>query len=235
MQGLIAALRWMTTLPMPNKEVAEEGDMQTILPWLPITGLVVGLCVVLACYTGSLLNPWLGALLGTLVWMLVTGGLHADGLADLVDALGASHGNAERFIAVLKDPHIGSFGVLALIFLVVGKLILLKFLIDAEAWWGLLLIPMWARLGVLFWCRLPALTDGFAAQLKTVNIVYQNSIWLLAMIILSLFSGTLLWLAIGIIYLWHAFLKYRVKGMNGDCLGAGIECSEIVLLGLLLI
>jgi len=34
---------------------------------------------------------------------------------------------------------------------------------------------------------------------------------------------------------WYAFLKYKLKGMNGDCLGAGIECSEIVLLGLLLI
>jgi len=233
MQGLIAALRWMTILPMPKQ--MEEGDMQKILPWLPVTGLVVGLFVVLACYLGALFDPWLGALFGVFVWLLITGGLHADGLADLLDALGASHGNAERFIAVLKDPHIGSFGTLALIFTVVSKLVLLKLLIDAGIWWELLLIPAWARLGVLFWCRLPALTEGFAAYLQGVDISLQSNIIFVGLLFISLWLAPSLWLAGVVIYLWYAFLKYHVKGMNGDCLGAGIECSEIVLLALLLV
>jgi adenosylcobinamide-GDP ribazoletransferase len=223
----------MTVLPMPKQ--AEEGDMQKILPWLPVTGLVVGLFVVLACYVGSLFDPWLGALLGVFVWLVITGGLHADGLADLTDALGARHGDEERFIAVLKDPHIGSFGTLALIFLVVSKLVLLKLMIDSEAWWGLLLIPIWARLGVLFWCRLPALTDGFGAYLQGVDISLQANIIFVGLLLMSLWLAPSLWLAGVVIYLWHAFLKYQVKGMNGDCLGAGIECSEIALLALLLI
>ncbi len=233
MQGLIAALRWMTVLPMPKQ--LEEGDMQKILPWLPITGLVVGVLVVSACYFGALLNPWLGALLGVFVWLLITGGLHADGLADLTDALGARHGDKERFIAVLKDPHIGSFGTLALIFLVVSKLVLLKLLIDLEAWWGLLLIPVWARLGVLFWCRLPALMEGFGAYLQGVDISFQANVIFVGLLLMSLWFAPSLWLAGVVIYLWYAFLKYHVKGMNGDCLGAGIECSEIMLLGLLLV
>jgi len=233
MQGLIAALRWMTVLPMPKQ--VEEGDMQKILPWLPVTGLVVGACVVFGCYVGALFDPWLGALLGVFVWLLITGGLHADGLADLTDALGARHGDKERFIAVLKDPHIGSFGTLALIFLVVSKLVLLKLLIGLEAWWGLLLIPVWARLGALFWCRLPALTEGFGAYLQGVNISLQANIIFVGLLMISLWFAPSLWFAGVIIYLWYAFLKYHVKGMNGDCLGAGIECSEIALLALLLI
>ena len=161
--------------------------------------------------------------------------MHADGLADLTDALGARHGDIERFIAVLKDPHIGSFGTLALIFLVVSKLVLLKLLIDLEAWWGLLLIPIWARLGVLFWCRLPTLTDGFAALLMNVNISSHAKLWLGGLILISFLLGTSLWLGMLMIYAWYCFLKYRIEGMNGDCLGAGIECSEIALLALLLI
>jgi len=232
MQGLIAALRWMTVLPMPKQ--MEEGDMQKILPWLPVTGLVVGLFVVLACYVGALFDSWLGALLGVFVWLLITGGLHADGLADLTDALGARHGDKERFIAVLKDPHIGSFGTLALIFLVLSKLVLLKLLIDLEVWWGLLLIPIWARLGVLFWCRLPALAEGFGAYLQGVDISLQANIIFVGLLMISLWLAPSLWIAGVVIYLWHAFLKYHVKGMNGDCLGAGIECLEIGLLALLL-
>jgi adenosylcobinamide-GDP ribazoletransferase len=57
--------------------------------------------------------------------------------------------------------------------------------------------------------------------------------WLCGLSVVSLFLGTPLWLAIAVIFLWYLFLKYRVRGMNGDCLGAGIECSEIVLLALL--
>jgi len=233
MQGLIEALRWMTVLPMPEQN--KEGDMQNILPWLPATGAVVGLAVVLACYLGALLNPWLGALLGVFAWLFITGGLHADGLADLSDALGARHADQERFIAVLKDPHIGSFGTLALIMMVVSKLVLLELLIDLEAWWGLLLIPVWARLGVLFWCRLPALTEGFGALLQGVDIAYQANMIFVGLLLISLWLAVGLWPAALVIYVWYAFLKYQLKGMNGDCLGAGIECSEIVLLGLLLI
>lgn len=233
MQGLTDALRWMTVLPMPEQH--KEAEMQNILPWLPVTGVLVGLAVVSVCYLGALLNPWLGALLGVFVWLLITGGLHADGLADLSDALGARHADKECFIAVLKDPHIGSFGTLALIMMVVSKLVLLKLLIDLEVWWGLLLIPVWARLGVLFWCRLPALTEGFGALLVGVDISYKAYIWLAFLMLISLLLSTYLWLAVIVIYLWHYFLEHHVKGMNGDCLGAGIECSEMMLLGLLLI
>jgi len=224
MQGLIAALRWMTVLPMLKQ--LEEGDMQKILPWLPVTGLVVGLFVVLACYVGALFDPWLGALLGVFVWLLITGGLHADGLSDLTDALGARHGDKERFIAVLKDPHIGSFGTLGLIFLVVSKLILLKLMIDLEAWWGLLLIPVWARLGVLFWCRLPALTEGLGAYLQGVDISLQANTIFVGLLFISLWLAPSLWLAGVLIYLWYAFLKYHVKGMNGDCLGAVLNALK---------
>jgi len=233
MQGLIAALRWMTILPMPD--MSDEGEIQEVLPWLPITGLVVGLFVILACYVGALFDPWLGALFGVLVWLVITGGLHADGVADLMDALGAAHGNSERFIAVLKDPHIGSFGVLGLICLTVSKLVLLKLLIDLDAWWGVVLIPVWARLGVLFWCSLPSLTNGFGARLHAIDISHQRNIYVLGMMFVTLILQPSLWLAIGVIYMWYAFLKYRIKGMNGDCLGAGIELSEIALLIILLI
>jgi len=234
MQGMIAALRWMTILPMPAQR-HHDGDMQEILPWLPVTGLAVGLLVLLAAYLGALFDPWLGAFLAVFVWLLVTGGLHADGLADLSDALGASHHNKERFLIVLKDPHIGSFGVLALIFLILAKLILLKLLIDHNLWWGVVLIPVWARLGVLYWCRLPALTHGFAALLNGVEVSQHTTRWLAGLILVSFFLHASLCLAIVFIYIWYLFLKHRLGGMNGDCLGAGIEYCEIMLLTALLI
>ena len=92
-------------------------------------GLLVGAIVWLAVLAGSLVDPWLAALAGLLAWLWVTGGLHIDGLADLADAQGAAHRSRERFLEVLKDPHLGSFGVLSLATQLIVKLVLLMLLV----------------------------------------------------------------------------------------------------------
>ena len=230
MHNFIAALRWMTILPLPFTQTDAKQAMKGMLPWLPVTGVVVGVMIVLFGYMGALYSPWLGALLCTLAWFMITGGLHADGLADLSDAMGASHGDKERFLQVLKDPHIGSFGTLALIFIVVSKLILLKLLIENELWWGLFLIPIWSRGGVLLWIRLPAFTDGFAAVLDEKSSSHIFTYWLVGLWLTSFWCGAGLFIAPVILFLWYVFLKYKIKGMNGDCLGAGIELCEVLLL-----
>jgi adenosylcobinamide-GDP ribazoletransferase len=69
-----------------------------------------------------------------LLWIAVTGGLHLDGLADLSDAMGAAHHSRERFFEVLKDPHVGSFGVIALICAICSKLVLLMLLASQHSW-----------------------------------------------------------------------------------------------------
>jgi len=230
MHNFIAALRWMTILPLPFKPTDAKQDMKSMLPWLPVTGAIVGVVIILFGYMGALYSPWLGALLGTLAWLMITGGLHADGLADLSDAMGASHGNQERFLQVLKDPHMGSFGTLSLVFIVVSKLVLLKLLIGHGLWWALFLIPIWARAGVLLWIRLPAFTDGFAALLDEQSSSHIFAYWLVGLWLASFCCGAGLFTAPVILFLWYAFLKYKIKGMNGDCLGAGIELCEMFLL-----
>jgi len=102
----------------------------------------------------------------------VTGGLHLDGLADVADALGAAHRDRSRLLAVMKDPHLGSFGVLTLIAAVSGKLVLLMLVAKQHHEWALLLVPAWARLGVLAWQTLPPLTANGLAEAFT----WQNFI-----------------------------------------------------------
>ncbi|MDQ6991730.1 MAG: adenosylcobinamide-GDP ribazoletransferase [Mariprofundaceae bacterium] len=230
-QGLIEALRWMTIIPMPAQTKA---SMEHSLPWLPVTGLVVGLCVSSAAWLGMQYDVWLGAWLGVLVWLGITGFLHADGLADLVDALGASHGHSSRFIEVLKDPHIGSFGVMSLILLVTAKLIVLKVLLSHGLLWSLILIPLWARIGVFIWLQMPAITEGFAAAMQAVHKPSYTVGWCVLLVILSFFFPAHLWLAPFVLWFWQLFLQHYIHGMNGDCLGAGIEVCEVLLLCLLL-
>ncbi|MDX8396166.1 MAG: adenosylcobinamide-GDP ribazoletransferase [Mariprofundaceae bacterium] len=232
MQGLIAAIRWMTVIPIP-KHIQTHHDLKLAVPWMPGIGLLIGVLLMASTWAGSFIDPWLGALFGLTIWFVVTGFLHADGLADLADALGASHQNVDqkRFLEVLKDPHIGSFGVMSLVMLVVSKLVLLMLLAKAEAWLVLLLIPVWSRLASIVWMSLPSLSDGSASMMSSALPSHQF-IWSCGAVLwsLSLMLVDGLWLAPLIVWLWYVFLRDWIGGMNGDCLGAGIELTEVGML-----
>jgi adenosylcobinamide-GDP ribazoletransferase len=160
----------------------------------------------------------------------MTGALHLDGLADLSDALGAAHRDPQRFLAVLADPHIGTFGVVSIVLMLILKWSGLAQLPTA-ALTALPLIPAWARLGPLVWSRwLPPLKAGqaerFAGQLHSGWIVFWTAVLLAA----SAAVAPALCLAPLCIAAWGGWLKWRLGGTSGDCLGAGIEITELVLL-----
>ena len=92
--GFAAALGFLTRLPtMRASQGAVAADLADAAPWLPTVGLVVGLVVAFAAALGTLLAPTVGALLGLVAWVVVTGALHLDGLGDSADAAGAAHGD----------------------------------------------------------------------------------------------------------------------------------------------
>jgi len=240
MRGLILAVQFLTRLPTPQLSNVKQDELSSSAIWFPLVGMIIGLlligiALIGAALPGSSATPWLAALLVTLVWVGITGALHLDGAADLADALGASHRDSERFLSVLKDPHIGSFGVVVLIVLILTKLISIASLIQSPdaTLWPLLLVPAWARLGAIYWSQsLEPLAAGsgkqFAAQIP------ENSVWLwgAGLLLLSWFTTSLFFtlIAIASLLLWRAFLQWRVGGMNGDCLGAGIEYCECAML-----
>jgi len=235
MRGLILAFQFLTRLPTPQLADFKQEELSSSATWFPLVGMVIGLLLVVAAWLGASATPWLVALLVTLVWIGITGALHLDGAADLADALGASHRDSERFLSVLKDPHIGSFGVIVLIALILTKLISIASLMESPdaTLWPLLLVPAWARLGAIYWSQsLEPLAAGsgkqFAAQIP------EHSVWLwgVGLLLLSWFTVSLFFAvaAIASLLLWRVFLQWRVNGMNGDCLGAGIEYCECAML-----
>lgn len=236
MRGLIPAFQLLTRLPMPVLRVV--GVPAQAAGWFPLVGLVVGGLVALPLLFVP--DPRLAALLALLLWVWVTGGLHLDGLADLADALGAVHKatqqNRARFLAVLADPHVGSFGVIALVLQLMTKFVLLWLLAEAApGWLTLLLIPAliaaWARLGALAWGQtLPPLKPGLGARFAWAGGRWISLLWLLALLAISLLWLPALCVAPLLLAGWGLFLRQRLGGMSGDCLGAGIEGVESLLL-----
>ncbi len=226
------ALGFLTRLPVPARADAGEASWAAAVPWFPLAGACIG--GLLALVASLPVHPWLAALLAVLCWVGVTGGLHLDGVADLADALGASHGDPTQFRAVLDDPHLGSFGAMALACVLAIKVVAGGVLISGAAdAWAWVWIPAWARWSALAWggtldaigpgagMRLAEASGGAATGWQGVALFLAG--WLAV-------SPGLALLALAATWGWRGFLRWRVGGMNGDALGAGIEYVECALL-----
>jgi adenosylcobinamide-GDP ribazoletransferase len=113
-RNLAVALGFLTRLPVGARPRLTAADLSRASPWFPLVGAIVG-AVMAAVHAaaGLVLAAGPATVLALLAAVLVTGGLHEDGLADAADALGAHAGRARR-IEILHDPRIGAFGALAL-------------------------------------------------------------------------------------------------------------------------
>jgi len=225
------ALMWLTVLPLPSVQDVDDELHGKSVYFFPAVGLFIGFILSCILLTAPFFDFWLIVFCAVLFWFSITGFLHADGLADLSDALAAAHKKPERLLEVMKDPHTGAVGVLVLILLVIGKMLLFISILDHGHEWALLLIPAWARLGACWWgCSLPPLTSGFSKQM--FYRVDQNKLiyWLVALMCMSFFLAPALLFAPILLWLWQRFLQKRLHAVNGDALGAGIEVTELSML-----
>lgn len=231
MKRLVIAFGFLTRLPMPSVTGSIDGTaFAEAIRFYPLVGLAIGALVAGAGWLGSLVDPWVGACAALLAWIAITGALHLDGLADLVDGLGAAHGDRTRLLAVMADPHIGSFGVVAIVGQMLAKLVLLHAL-GMVGWWSLLCVPGVARIGPMVWARyLPPIRPGglgaaVAGAVRARDLLGWGALVALA----ALFDPALVAGPVAILGMTFWFGR-TLGGINGDAHGAGIELVETVLL-----
>lgn len=114
-KALVAAFSTFSRIPLPVVNL-DSDDCRNSLCFFPAVGLVIALLeaaafiVVTRVGGGSLIR----ACVMWAVPVLVTGGIHLDGLCDTCDAK-SSYQPVERKLQILKDPHIGAFGMIRLL------------------------------------------------------------------------------------------------------------------------
>jgi adenosylcobinamide-GDP ribazoletransferase len=223
-------MQFLTRLPVPGVADFSPADLARSAAWFPFVGLVLGAIVGLVTFALDYRNPVLAGIVGVVAWVWLTGALHLDGLADLSDALGASHRDPERFFAVLADPHLGTFGMVSVVLVLMLKAAALAWL-PTETLWMLPLVFAWSRLGTLAWARWlkplkPGHGERFTWQLSVGWIVF----WAVLLLAGSVVLAPVLCAAPLVIAAWGFWLRVRLGGMTGDCLGAGVEVTETTLL-----
>jgi len=215
----------------------------------PVVGLGLGVLLAMALLALSAAGTpaLVAAALVTGLAAASTRGLHLDGLADTVDALG-SHRPADGALAVMRRPDIGPFGVVALVVVLLAQTASLGSLPAGRSWPAVLATVAAAvaagRLAVTWACRqaVPAARpDGLGALVAGTQrwpAVASGTVLVAAVAVAAVpgrpWQGPLV--VLGAVLLWLIWLRHLVRrfgGITGDVLGAGVEfTSTAVYLGL---
>ena len=239
-KAFFIAIGLLTRFPVPKIFHITEKDSEKLFGYsvlfYPLVGLIIGGLLFLVSWGLSFLNlPTHGLMQAGIiltVWVLITGALHLDGLADSADAWLGGYGNEKRTLEIMKDPYSGPAAVVSLVLV-----LLLKFvaLVDVS-WQALLLAPVLARASVMV---LLATTEnvrkGGMAE-TAVNNLSKSAVWLVLFLVLALsvyLLGTRSWVLVILLitaYLLRRLMLKRIKGMTGDTAGAMLEVMEVTTL-----
>ncbi|WP_027994405.1 adenosylcobinamide-GDP ribazoletransferase [Simplicispira psychrophila] len=178
----------------------------------------------------------------TLTTVLVTGGFHEDGLADVADGLGGSS-QRKRALDIMKDSRIGAFGAMALVLVLLAKVSLLA-LLGAHSLSAALCALLGGHVLSRFWplCLVRTLPHvGDTAKSKSKPLADQISnlalltagLWCFMPLALVWYTQAALFLivaivcsALGAAHMARRFAR-RLQGFTGDCLGAVQQVSEV--------
>jgi adenosylcobinamide-GDP ribazoletransferase len=234
MRNLRTAFGLLTTLPIGLPDDWQPGDSGRAAVWYPIVGLMIGALTWLA-WTGFMLvlPAFVAAVLALFVWVALTGGLHLDGFADCCDGLLVS-ASRERRLEIMQDPHVGAFGAIGLILILLLKVAALAALTPAMGP-GILLAASLSRWSILPAALFPAARPGglgadFASGLRRSSIIVGALLpfGLAAALGLRGFFAALAGLSVAALVL--LFARARIGGVTGDVFGMLVEIVEVAVL-----
>ncbi|MFN3966956.1 MAG: adenosylcobinamide-GDP ribazoletransferase [Endomicrobiia bacterium] len=229
MKSLISAIGFLTIIPVGNKEINKK-----TVAFFPVCGLFLGVLIYFfnfflqKIFPQNITNAFI-----LLIYTILTGGLHLDGLADTFDAISGARGDKKRFFEILDDSNIGTAGTIALIFSVV-----LKFLLLTEN--ALLIFPLLSRWGMVFsmFISKPAKDDGlgslFIKNTTFGSFMFSTIFTILATFLFLKWNGVIFILILAtFVSLMSFYFTKKIGGVTGDILGAINELSEVLCLVLI--
>jgi adenosylcobinamide-GDP ribazoletransferase len=232
------ALQLLTRLPVPPLTTPPQSqELGLSVLFFPVVGLLIG--VLLAGMHIALwrIDPGVLAALVLIVWALLTGGLHLDGLADTADAWIGGQGNRERTLLIMKDSRSGPIAIVVIVLLLLTKFAALQVLLVGDAGLVLLLAPVLGRTVIVLllittpYVRPDGLGSPYANYLPRWSCGVL--VLLVAVATVALLEGLggllLAVLGIGFMGLRHS-LTNRLGGVTGDTLGAVCELTEMAAL-----
>ena len=243
--SFVIACSMYSRIPMPQVDWTEN-RMKYAMCFFPLIGVIMGAALWLTALIGENVHTLeegslLWAVMGTILPLLITGGIHLDGFADTCDAL-SSYGDAEKKLEILKDPHCGAFAVIRLctyFILYFALCASVKFTVRFGVIWILALTLERAFSGLAVASFPMAKNTGLAhtfaeaadrITVRRVLIIYTVVLGA-AMLVLGGWAAVLA--ALLVFWRYYAVSKKQFGGITGDLAGWFLQRAELAMLAAL--
>jgi adenosylcobinamide-GDP ribazoletransferase len=236
----VFAWHFLTAIPLSRLHHEPTSlELAASMMWYPAIGLLLGGCLAIADLGfAAVLEPEVVDALLIVLLILLTRGLHQDGLADTLDGLAGGRTPTER-LEIMRDPRIGAIGATGLFLSLILRFAGLVALPHALRLPVLICMPAvgrWAMVTVAWFSPYARMEGGlaapFLAHLSWRHVVVSTGVLTSALIIGLGLQGAAVVMVVGIglvLTVWAACRTW-FGGVTGDTLGAANELIEILFL-----
>lgn len=244
MKALILMIQFMTRYPIPMDIPFTIEYFVRGMKWMPLVGLLVALpAATVFLLADAVLGREIAAIFAVILLVLVTGGLHLDGIADTADGL-FSYRSRERMLEIMRESTLGVNGVIAIVLAILGRYTLLCRLPEQIVLVAVLSAPILGRMALVWHSAVADYAragSGLGAYVNQTGSKQAASATMLSLVLIaSLFSlwGMSLNMIIAVSLLLHVlcilpaiffalYVNKRLGGITGDTIGATIEMTEL--------
>jgi adenosylcobinamide-GDP ribazoletransferase len=230
-KSFLAAIAFLTRLPMGRLATFDADDVAHSAGWFPLVGALLGaICSMAAALLKGYLPLGVVAVLLVLLDALMTGALHFDGLADTADGFGGGQ-SREDILRIMRDHALGTYGGVALVVCVALKVTAYAALLNQSNWIpALILTPALGRWSILL------LTATLPYARPSVSVAAgmgkRPLFWgtlAIAVALVSVMSGRALVACatvVAVTMCFGSYCRHRIAGITGDTLGANVQLCE---------
>jgi len=243
LRRLLLTISYVTCLHLTHVPL-EDGDehLAGLSKYLPLAGFAISAILMALFYLLVLLKaPCLlsGLLLAT-AWLVLSNGLHFDGLMDTADGI-FSHQNPKRMLEIMSDSRVGNFGVMVGFVVFLLKFVALAFLPRYQAMLCLIFIPMWSRFSEAFAiAAYPYAKEFGKGKIWHDSTIFPRDTFKAAFLPAAAVLGACLlghWQTLLVVFftvasglLTASYLNAKLGGQTGDTYGTVVEFSEVAAL-----
>lgn len=254
MKRILAALIFFTRLPFWRIANIDKKYYERVVPLWPIVGWLTGGAMALIAWLTFCLPVYVSIIICLIIRVLITGALHEDGFADFCDGFGGGHGRT-RILEIMKDSHIGTYGVLGLILYFLLQVNVLSSLVatlnDAFEVAALFIIGdtfcKWISSTIIYFLPYARKEEEAKNRLiyqrvPMIEKILSLSLGIIPMCVFLPFTVGLTLMSVIIaasvavltaVFLFH-FMHKNIQGYTGDCCGATFIITECVFYFILL-
>jgi len=237
LNDFLLLFQFFTRIPINKSLKCDKKNFRRGSVFFPVVGLFIGIVQWLVYYMLVKVLPVnITAVFVVIIPIVITGGLHVDGLGDTCDGFFSLKGDKHKIIEVMKDSTVGTYATIAIVFDMLARYVAVSTIIEINLSLILIVAPIIARFTVVFisFIGKNAKETGsgniFIGNIDVIRLVITGIITILLGTLLIGFNKSVILIlsALFLSFLFNKFCESKITGLTGDSLGANNELAEIL-------